>query len=223
MREMSNPAALRHRTPAPDGVVFGPRHRGDRGPAVTAEPRHAVVQYPGGIRASFRWAGSNQADAVFALTEVGGTLTDYGPLVSSEPDRLCRTEIRIETPAGAWTARMASAIFDDPAAAYWDEEGLLLIAYGFTTYGFAARTGELLWNHQAKTPLIGLFVSSRLPHALVQSELETFAIRPDGEVAWRVAHSDVVVEAKLIGGRLVLSSFGGQTSSLDPATGRSAP
>ena len=47
------------------------------------------------------------------------------------------------------------------------------------------------------------------------------AIRADGDVAWRVAHSDVVVEADLIGGRLVLSSFGGQTSSLDPATGRS--
>ena len=188
---------------------------------MTAEPRHAVVQYPGGIQAAFRWAGSNQATAVFALSEVGGTLTDYGSLVSTEPDRLCRAEVRIESPGGAWTARLASTIFDDPAGAYWDDPGELLIAYGFRTYGFAARTGELLWNHQAKTPLVALFVSSRLPHALVQSELETFAIRPDGEVAWRVAHSDVVVAAELIGGRLALSSFGGQTSSLDPATGRS--
>jgi hypothetical protein len=63
-------------------------------------------------------------------------------------------------------------------------------------------------------------VSSRLPHILVQTELETFAIRPDGEVAWRVAHSDVVVAAQLVGGRLALGSFGGQTTSIDPLTGR---
>jgi hypothetical protein len=180
-----------------------------------------VVQFPGAIRAAFRWAGSNQAGAVFALSELGGELTDYGSLVSSEPDRLCRAEVRVESPAGAWSARLASAIFDDPVGAYWDEHGLLLVAYGFATYAFTARTGELVWSHAAKTPLVALLLSSRLPHVLVQTELETFAIRPDGEVAWRVAHSDVVVEAQLLGGRLGLASFGGQTSSLDPLTGRS--
>ena len=64
--------------------------------------------------------------------------------------------------------------------------------------------------------------SSRLPHVLVQAEIETFAIRGDGEVAWRVAHSDVVTEAELVGGRLVLTSFSGEVQALDPATGRSS-
>ena len=70
------------------------------------------------------------------------------------------------------------------------------------------------------TPLVTVIASPRLPHVLLQTELETFAIRSDGEVAWRVAHSDVVVEARLVGGRLGLASFGGQESSLDPLTGR---
>jgi hypothetical protein len=192
----------------------------DSTPGIAPEPRHAVVQFPGAVRAAFRWAGSDQADAVFALTEVGGELTDYGPLVSTDPDRLCRAEMRVETPAGAWTARFASTIFDDPVGAFWDEHGLVVVAYGFSTYAFEARSGELRWSHRAKTPIVALLLSSRLPHVLVQTELETFAIRPDGEVAWRVAHSDVVVEAQLVGGRLGLASFGGQTSSLDPLTGR---
>jgi outer membrane protein assembly factor BamB len=62
--------------------------------------------------------------------------------------------------------------------------------------------------------------SSRLAHVLVQAEVETFALEPDGEVAWRVAHSDVVVEAELVGGRLVLTSFDGQVRAIDPSTGR---
>ena len=189
-------------------------------PRTAPEPHHAVIQFPGAIRAAFRWAGSDQAAAVFALTEVGGQLTDHGSLVSADPDRLCRAEVRVETPGGAWTARFASTIFDDPVGAFWDEPGLLLVAYGFMTYAFAARTGALQWSHRAKTPIVTVLVSSRLPHILVQTELETFAIRPDGEVAWRVAHSDVVVEAHLVGGRLGLASYAGQTSSLDPLTGR---
>jgi hypothetical protein len=157
---------------------------------------------------------------VFALTEAGGELTDHGSLVSQDPDRLCRAEVRVETPSGPWTARLASTIFDDPIAAFWDEPGLLLVAYGFVTYAFEARSGQLRWSHRAATPLVTILLSSRLPHVLVQTEIETFAIRPDGEVAWRVAHSDVVVGAQLIGGRLTLASFGGQTSSLDALTGR---
>ena len=46
------------------------------------------------------------------------------------------------------------------------------------------------------------------------------AIEPDGTVAWRVAHSDVVTAVELVGGRLVLTSFAGQVSALDPVTGR---
>ena len=187
---------------------------------VAAEPRHAVVQFPGAIRAAFRWANSGQAAAVFALSEAGGTLTDYGTLVGPDPDRLCRAELRVESPAGAWTARLASTIFDEPVGAFWDEPRLLVVGYGFATYGFQARSGELAWSHRAGTPLVAILLSSRLPHALVQTELETFAIRPDGEVAWRVTHSDVVVEASLMGGRLGLASFGGRSSSLDPLTGR---
>jgi hypothetical protein len=56
---------------------------------------------------------------------------------------------------------------------------------------------------------------------IVQSELETFAIEADGTVAWRIAHSDVVTAADLVGGRLVLTSFDGQVRALDPVTGRS--
>ena len=190
-------------------------------PTAAREPHHAVVQLPGAIRVSFRWGGSDQSRAVFALAEIGGELTDYGHLISAHPDRLCRAEARVETPGGAWTVRLASTIFDDPVGAFWDEHALLIIGYGFTTYAFAARSGALAWSHRARTPLVALVVSSRLPHVLVQTELETFAIAPDGDVAWRAAHSDVVVEAQLVGGRLGLSSFGGQTSSLDPLTGRS--
>jgi outer membrane protein assembly factor BamB len=140
--------------------------------------------------------------------------------VSTAPDALCRAEVRVESPAGAWTARLASTIYDEPVGAFWDEPGLLVVAYGFTTYAFEARTGSLRWSHRSGTPLVTILVSSRLPHILVQTELETFAIRPDGEVAWRVAHSDVVVAAQLVGGRLALGSFGGQTTSIDPLTGR---
>jgi outer membrane protein assembly factor BamB len=61
-----------------------------------------------------------------------------------------------------------------------------------------------------------------LPHVIVQAEVETFAIGPDGEVAWRVAHSDVVVDAELVGGRLVLTSYDGQLTALDPRTGQTA-
>jgi len=56
---------------------------------------------------------------------------------------------------------------------------------------------------------------------LVQAEIETFALEADGTVAWRVAHSDVVTAAELVGGRLVLTSFTGAVTALDPVTGRS--
>ena len=69
---------------------------------------------------------------------------------------------------------------------------------------------------------MALLGSPRLAHVIVQAEIETFAIEPDGTVAWRVAHSDVVTAAELIGGRLVLTGFDGQLNALDPVTGRSA-
>ena len=70
--------------------------------------------------------------------------------------------------------------------------------------------------------LLAVLGSSRLAHVLVQAEIETFAIEADGAVAWRVAHSDVVTDAELVGGRLVLTSFAGQVIALDPASGRPA-
>jgi outer membrane protein assembly factor BamB len=159
---------------------------------------------------------------VFALTQADGTLVDLGPRVSEDPDALCRAELRLEGPRGAWTTRFASTIFDEPRGTYLDTDGLLVVGYGFHTYGLDAATGALRWDHRSATPLIGQFGSSRLRHILVQTELETFAIEPDGEVAWRRAHSDVVTSAELIGGRLVLTGFDGQVQALDPSTGQPA-
>jgi len=189
---------------------------------VTPEPRNLSITYPGGLRGRWRWGGSGQAAAVFALTEAGGSLVDLGPHVSDDPDALCRAELRLDGPRGSWTARFASTIHDEPRALYWDTEGLLVVAYGFHTFGLDAVTGDPRWEHRSATPIIALFGSPRLRHVLVQAEIETFALEPDGTVAWRVAHSDVVTAAELIGGRLVLTGFDGQLNTLDPATGRPA-
>ena len=131
-------------------------------------------------------------------------------------------ELRVETPGGQWTARLASRIHDEPAGLLWDVPGLFVVTYGFTTYAFEARTGALRWTHRSATPLIAAFGAPRLDHVVIQAELETFAVDAEGEVRWRVAHSDVVTEADLVGGRLVLTSFGGQLTSLELATGRAA-
>jgi outer membrane protein assembly factor BamB len=184
------------------------------------EPRHASVTYPGGLRVGWRWAGSGEGPAVFALSEAGGSLTDHGPIAGPDYDALCRAELRVETPAGTWTARLASTIYDEPAGLLWDDQGLFVVKYGFHAYGFEARTGELRWSHRSATPLLAILGSSRMRHIIAQSEIETFALEPDGSVGWRVAHSDVVIEAALVGGRLVLTSYAGQVSALDPATGR---
>jgi hypothetical protein len=187
-----------------------------------APPRDATIAYPGGFRARWRWSGSGQGSAVFALTEAGGSLEDLGPLVSASFEELCRAELRIDGPAGPWTVRLASTIHDEPAGLVWDDAGLFVVKYGFHTYGFESRTGVLRWSHRSASPLIAVFGSPRLQHIIVQSEIETFAIEPDGTVGWRIAHSDVVTEAAMVGGRLVLTSFGGQASAIDPVTGRLA-
>ena len=186
------------------------------------EPRNATVTYPGGLRARWRWGGSGQAAAVFALSEAGGTLLDLGPRVSDDPDALCRAELRLDGPRGAWTARFASTIHDEPRGLYRDSEALLVVAYGFHTFGLDAATGDARWEHRSATPIVALLGSSRLGHVLVQSEIETFALEADGTVGWRVAHSDVVTAAELIGGRLVLTGFDGQRNVLDPSSGRAA-
>jgi hypothetical protein len=180
----------------------------------------ATLSYPGGLRARWRWAGSGQASEVFALTEAGGSLVDLGSLVAPDPDTRCRAELRIDGPAGAWTVRLASTLNDEPTAVLWDTAGQLVVKYGFHAYGLDARTGELRWSHRSATPILAVLASSRLRHVLVQAELETFAIEADGAVAWRVAHSDVVIAADLVGGRLVLGSYGGSQNVLDPSSGR---
>jgi len=187
---------------------------------VTSDPRQEVVAYPGGIRARFRWAGSGRGSAVFALSEVGGVLHDYGERVAADPERLCRAELRVESPGGTWAARLASQIFDAPTGLAWDAAGLLVVAYGFATYGLEARTGHLRWLHRSGSPLVAVLGSPRLGHVITQAEVETFALEPDGVVRWRVAHSDVVAGAELVGGRLILSSYAGQVRSLDAATGQ---
>jgi outer membrane protein assembly factor BamB len=185
-----------------------------------AEPQRAAVQYPGGLAARYRWGGSGQGAAVFALSEAGGTLTDHGPLVSDDPDRLCRAELRVEGPLGTWTARFASPIFDAPVGIVWDGPGLLVVRYGFRVYALAGRTGELRWSHALGTPLVALLGSSRLPHVIVQGEIETVTLLEDGTVAWRAAHDDVITEAELVGGRLVLTGYDGRLRALDPLSGR---
>jgi hypothetical protein len=189
---------------------------------VAHEPRNATIAYPGGLRARWRWGGSGQSAEVFALSEAGGALIDLGPNVSSDPDALCRAELRLDGPRGSWTARFASTIYDEPRAIYWDTASLLVVAYGFHTFGLDAASGALRWEHRSASPIIALLGSPRLGHVLVQAEIETFALEADGTVGWRVAHSDVVTAAELIGGRLVLTGFDGQLNALDPATGRSA-
>ena len=189
---------------------------------MSSEPGNRTIAYPGGLRARWRWGGSGSGAAVFALSEIGGALVDLGTRVAKDPDPLCRAELRLEGPRGAWTARFASVIHDEPRALLWDTVGLLVVAYGFHTFGLQVETGEARWEHRSATPIVALLGSSRLAHIVVQAELETFAIEPDGTVAWRVAHSDVVTAAELVGGRLVLTAFGGEVRALDPATGRSA-
>lgn len=187
---------------------------------MTAEPGNSTIVYPGGLRARWRWGGSGSGPVVFALSEIGGNLIDLGSRVAADPEPLCRAELRLEGPRGAWTARFASLISDEPRALHWDAVGLFVVAYGFHTFGLEVETGEARWEHRSATPIAALLGSPRLAHVLVQAELETFAIEPDGIVAWRVAHSDVVTAAEMEAGRLVLTSFGGQVTAMDPATGR---
>jgi PQQ-like domain len=195
----------------------------ERPASAPAQAHDATIAYPGGLRARWRWAGSGQGRAVFALSEAGGSLEDLGPLVSPAFEELCRAELRMDGPGGSWTIRLASTIYDEPTGLLWDDAGLFVVRYGFTTYALESRSGAVRWTHRSASPLIAVLGSPRLPHVVVQSEIETFALEPDGTVGWRIAHSDVVAEAALVGGRLVLTSFGGQATALDPVTGRVAP
>jgi outer membrane protein assembly factor BamB len=180
------------------------------------------VQYPGGLAARFRWGGTGRAADVFGISEATGALLDYGTLADPAPDRQCRAELRIESPSGSWTARFASVIFDEPQGVLWDTYALLLVKYGFVLYALEARTGELAWSHASGTPAVAVLASTRLDHVILQTELETIALRSDGEVAWRAAHSDVVTAAQIVAGRIDLTTYGGTHLYLDAGTGQQA-
>lgn len=186
-----------------------------------SEVQRAAIGYPGGLSARYRWGGSGSADEVFALSESGGALTDHVALAGGDPVRMCRAELRVEGPLGTWTARFASPLFDEPAGLVWDTEAQLVVKYGFRVYGLASRTGELRWSHLSGTPIVVVLGSPRLEHVIIQSEVETVALDPAGEVRWRVAHSDVIAAAELMGGTLTLTSYGGDVVAFDPVNGRS--
>jgi hypothetical protein len=180
------------------------------------------VQYPGGLAARYRWGGSGSAEAVFGISEAEGTLNDFGALAAPTPEAACRAELRVEGPVARWTARFASPIYDDPEAVLLDTAGLLVVRYGFITYALGARDGELAWTHVSGTPTVAILASSRLDHLILQTEIETIALRGDGSVAWRAAHSDVVVAARLVAGRLDLTTYSGQHLYLDAQSGQAA-
>lgn len=185
-----------------------------------SEVQRVNVGYPGGLAARYRWGGPGSADEVFALSERGGALTDHAGLAGADTARMCRAELRVEGPLGTWTARFASPVFDEPTGLLWDTEAQLVVKYGFRVYGLASRTGELHWSYLSGTPVVAVLGSSRLPHVIVQSEVETLALGAGGEVRWRVAHSDVIARAELVGGKLMLASYGGDVVAFDPSTGR---
>jgi hypothetical protein len=185
-----------------------------------SDVQRATIGYPGGLAARYRWGGSGSADEVFALSEDGGVLTDHAVLAGGDAGRMCRAELRVESPVGTWTARFASPLFDEPAGLVWDTEAQLIVKYGFRVYGLASRSGRLLWSWLSGTPIVTVLGSPRLAHVIVQSEVETLALGPNGEVRWRVAHSDVIAAAELLGGTLALTSYGGEVAALDPVTGQ---
>ncbi len=184
-----------------------------------SEVQRVTVAYPGGSTARFRWAGSGVGAEVFAPSEDGGSLTDHAALAGPEAARMCRAELRVEGPLGTWTARFASPVFDEPTAILWDSASQFVLAYGFIAYGLDSRSGLLRWSDRSGTPLVAVLGSTRLPHVLVQSEVETVALGTGGERRWRVAHGDVIAAAQLLGGRLVLTSYGGAVASFDASSG----
>lgn len=159
---------------------------------------------------------------MFGISEATGTLVDFGGLAAANPDAQCRAELRIEGPTARWTARFASEVFDAPDAVLVDTDGLLIVRYGFHAYALEARTGELRWSYKSGTPTVTILASARLDHVLLQTELETIALRPDGTVAWRAAHADVITAGQLIAGRLDLTTYSGAHVYLDARTGATA-
>ena len=148
---------------------------------MTSEPENATIAYPGGLRARWRWGGSGSGAAVFALSEAGGNLVDVSGLVATDPDALCRAELRLEGPRGAWSARFASLIHDAPRAIHWDSSGLFVVAYGFHTFGLDVGTGAVRWDHRSATPLIA---PTNTTKAVKAANVVSSLISPPTYSAW---------------------------------------
>ena len=211
------PAAIRLARPAP---VSTPDPRPTSRPG--REPRNATITYPGGLRARWRWGGSGSAPEVFALSEAGGELIDLGPRVAADPTRCAAPSCVSRDRAGPGRPGSPRSSTTSRGRSTGTAPACSSSPTGSTPTASRRRPATARWEHRSATPILALLGSPRLAHVMVQAEIETFAIEPDGSVAWRVAHSEVVTAAELIGGRLVLTGFGGQVTSLDPATGRSA-
>jgi hypothetical protein len=189
---------------------------------MAGEPHNATVTYPGGLRARWRWAGSGQGGGGLRVDRGRGLAARLGTRVSTDPDALCRAEIRLEGPRGRVDRTLRIDDLRRAGRARLGYRRLLVVKYGFHTFGLDAAAGRASLGAPSAVAGDRPLGSSRLPHVLVQTEIETFAIEADGTVAWRVAHSDVVTAAELVGGRLVLTSFDGLVVALDPELGATA-
>ena len=179
--EPSSGRRLRRR-PARRAADRAARRASDRRTTATR-----TITYPGGLRARWRWGGSGSGPAVFALSEAGGALVDLGTVVAADPEPLCRAELRLEGPRGAWTARFASLIHDEPRALHWDTAGLLVVAYGFHTYGLDVDVGRA-----ALGPSVGdaahraaRVAAARARHRPVRARDVRDRARRDGRLAGR--------------------------------------
>ena len=144
----------------------------------------------------------------------------------SRPTRtpLCRAELRLEGPRGAWTVRFASLIHDDPrGAALGHARACWSSRYGFHTYALETRDRRRCAGTTARrrrsspcSARRGSPTSSSSPRSR-RSRSSRTGRSPGGSPTPTSSTA-----AELVGGRLVLTSFDGQVTALDPATGRPA-
>ena len=142
--------------------------------------------------------------------------------VGGDFDALCRAELRIEAPGGAWTARLASTIFDEPAALFWDNarpvrrEVRLPHVRVRRPFGRPALVSPL---RDAAPRGIRVAATGPRRRPVRDRDVRDRARRrrsPGGSPTPTSSPG-----AELVGGRLVLTSYGGAATALDPATGRS--
>ena len=162
-RTRSRPGSRRRVGPWSSTRAVSPR--GIAGPAVAAWPR------------------------ITAMSEVGGTLTDHGSLVSADPDRLCRAELRVEGPLGALdgAVRVGHQRRTRPACC-GTPRGCCSCATASGSTPSRAAPATCAGAATAARPWSRSLGSSRLDHVIVQSEIETVALDGAGSVVWRLAH-----------------------------------